>query len=148
MDRDDKKEPDWTLAPHIKEVAELAATILPSLGGQGVSALATLAEVTNGQASRWVNGLQRVPLRRALMVEMNSGHRIRAEELLPEDEAFLLIAVRLASRPTPEQILAWPGALDSDQDAAVMWRELASKASQKSGGGGRLRPTQNRKGND
>lgn len=130
MIKDDEKEPNWALAPHIREVALQAAAILPTLGMQGVSALAALAEVTNSQASRWVNGLQKVPIRRALMVELNSGHRIRAEELLPEDEAFLLIAVRLAARPSPEQIQLWQKLERPASEGATtaIWRDLVSKA--------------------
>lgn len=85
-------------APRIHLAAQAAARLLPSLGGKGVAAIAVLAEVSVGQASAWLSRKKPVPLKRAMLIEINSGHRIRAEDLLPVDEAASLICIRRASR--------------------------------------------------
>ncbi len=125
--RDDKPAGS-VLAPRIREVARQAAEMFPSAGEQGVVALARLAEVSSGQVSRWINGLQRVPMRRALLVEINSQHRIRAEDLLPEDEAFLLLMVRLAALPSIEWLDAWEQASGTPKDKAL-WHNLRPRLS-------------------
>lgn len=108
------------LAPRINIAARQAAELYPEMGEKGVGALALLAEVTDGQASLWVNQRQRVSLKRAMLIEINSRHRIRAEDLLSESDALALISIRLATPPSEKCLRDW-AKLSTDSSSKLRW---------------------------
>ncbi|MFT0546921.1 hypothetical protein ACMHYO_11335 [Allopusillimonas ginsengisoli] len=113
-------------APRIMRAAGIAAKLYSRSGGRmttGAKALAWLGEVSSAQASKWINQQQPVPLTRAILIEINSGHRIRAEDLLSEEHAFCLIKLRLAPRPKQQELEAW-AELSANNDDRQRWKSL------------------------
>lgn len=124
MLRSEKYPPETdSLAPRIHIAARQAAELYPQLGEKGVSALALLGEVSDGQSSLWVNRRQRVSLKRAMLIEINSNHRIRAEDLLSESEALALAKIRLATPPSQKYLRDW-AKLSTDKPSRLLWVDL------------------------
>lgn len=121
MLRTEKHPPEeGAVAPRIHIAARQAAALYPELGDKGVSALARLGEVSDGQSSLWVNQRQRVSLKRAMLIEINSRHRIRAEDLLSESEAFALLSIRLATPRSDKYLRDW-AKLSTDSSSKKRW---------------------------
>src|SRR5690606_27124567 len=81
--------------------------LYPQWGKSGVTAFAKLGEVSTGLASKWVNQIKPIPIDRAILIEINSEHRIRAEDLLSENDALSLVQIRLAEDPKQSALEEW-----------------------------------------
>lgn len=136
-----EKVPSRTLevAPRIAVAAQQAAQLYPEMGTKGVSALAYLGEVDVSRSSLWVNQRQPVSIKRAMLIEINSGHRIRAEDLLPKSDALALLRIRLAAPPTEQNIRAWI-ALLPDQKSKSTWLGKLSRRERANSANGNSEP--------